>query len=165
MELKEENIKALVTVILLGLSMLTVLLLESRATGSVGAHFVFICAGMLLLMLIVFGIWLEEEWAYTLSILFFTGGLAHMTWLYSSTKSLLPFSFGILVTLSGLVLCMINTQPTSHRIETYDVTPIERLQKEIEREIKSTKTSKKRSTTKKKRKKRKTKRKTKRKRK
>ncbi len=141
MELKEETIKALVTVILIGLSLFTALLFITKATGSMTWNFILFTLGFLLAMLIIFGLWLEEEWAYTLSILFFAGGMAYLIWLFVITRSLLPFTFGILVSVSGMVVSIAETKASESEVETYNVKPIERLEKEIDEEIQKTETT------------------------
>ena len=69
----ETEHKAIITGILLALSLMTALLLESRITSGVKYQLVFIFLGILVSAAIVFGLMMRRAWAYPLGIIVFTG--------------------------------------------------------------------------------------------
>ena len=124
--------KAIITGILLALSLMTALLLESRITSGVKYQLVFIFLGILVSAAIVFGLIMQRAWAYPLGIVVFVLSLANILWLFVASRSLLGFAFGILVNVIGLVICLLNLE-TGHvepyhddytspvNLETYDI--------------------------------------------
>lgn len=124
--------KAIITCILLGLSLLTALLLESRMGSGVKVELVLILVGILLSVAVLFGLMTERAWAYPLGILMFVLSLANILWLFAVTRSLLGFAFGLLVNIVGLVLCLVSLEPrrvmpyhddytSPLSLETYDI--------------------------------------------
>ena len=134
MHIKEDTIKATVTVILLGLALLTALILETRMVSWVPLQIILLVFAAGLASLILFGLWLEEEWAYTFATLFFAGALADLLFVFAVTRELLPFSFGVLVAVCGIVISLISTseKPIVH---TYDLKPVEEVRREIDENI------------------------------
>ena len=114
--MKIENSKIFVLVILLGLSLFTALLLEAKMTSGFVPELVLILIGIILTAGIVFGLWIEEPWAYPLAIVLFAASLINLLWLFSNTNTFLTFAFGLLVNVAGLVICMASME----RIEMLD---------------------------------------------
>ena len=116
-----ENMKIFVSVILLGLSLLTALLLESQMGAQYITELVLILIGIIITAGILFGLWIEEPWAYTLATIVFAAGLINLIWIYSATKNTLMFSFGILVNVAGLVMCLASVRQSVSdlALETY----------------------------------------------
>lgn len=109
--------KAVITCILLGLSLMTALLLESQIGSGVKYQLIFILVGILLSAGVLVGFMSQSSWAYPLAILMFVLSLANVLWLFAATRSLLGFAFGILVNVIGLVLCLVSIEPA--RVEPY----------------------------------------------
>ncbi|MBW2969791.1 hypothetical protein KY309_01665 [Candidatus Woesearchaeota archaeon] len=117
-----EDIKFIVTIILLGLSLLTALVLESYLKTGYAVQLVLILIGIILTAGIIFGLWIELEWAYPFTMLFFALALADMVWMFAETKAFLPFAFGLLVNVAGLVLCIASIETTAlQELETYEI--------------------------------------------
>ncbi|RMD57909.1 hypothetical protein D6825_02530 [Candidatus Woesearchaeota archaeon] len=151
MQIKEDTIKATVTIILLGLSLLTALLIETQMTTWASIQIIVLLLAIGFAPLILFGLWLEEDWAYLFSTIFFTGALADLVFTFAITRELLPFSFGVLVSVCGTVISLISVQPeeSERKSKTYYLKPIEDVSREIDEKITSTKKIKKRATKKK----------------
>lgn len=101
-----EDIKFMVTVLLLGLSLLTMLILESYLKTGYALQLVLILIGIILTAGIIFALWIEIEWANPITMIFFALALIDIIWLFTATKAFLPFSFGLLVNVAGLVICL-----------------------------------------------------------
>jgi len=116
------DMKVTVSVILLGLSLFTGLVLETRMGTGHAIQLVIILIGIILTAGIIFGLWIDAPWAYPLSTLVFALSLANLVWQFSSTKAFLPFAFGLLVNVAGLVMCIASAGAMSmHELETYEI--------------------------------------------
>ncbi len=119
-----KDVKLIITSILLGLSFFVALKLESQmATGYMG-ELVLIILGLIFMSGIIFGLWIEAEWAYSFGIIFFAAALANLLWLFFTTKIFLTFAFGLLVNVAGLVISLVSIEsetPWEEALETYDV--------------------------------------------
>ncbi len=115
--------KSLATIILLGISLLTALLLESSMTGGYAAQLAMIIVGIILTTGVIFGLWIEAEWSYPLGLIIFAAALANLLWLFKLTNNQLTFVFGILVNVAGLVMCLVSLKeiPEWAQLETYEV--------------------------------------------
>ena len=120
-----KGMKVFVTVILLALSLFTALLLESRMGAGAAGELVVILIGTIITAGILFGVWIEEPWAYPLALLFFAASLANLLWIFSSTQIFLTFAFGILVNVAGLVMCLVSFEKAipAPELETYSAGP------------------------------------------
>ncbi len=116
------DMKITVSVILLGLSLFTGLVLETRMGTGYTIQLVIILIGIILTAGIIFGLWMDAEWAYPLSTLVFALSLANLVWQFSATKAFLPFAFGLLVNVAGLVMCIasVGNAMSMHELETYE---------------------------------------------
>lgn len=120
--MKLEDIKFITTIILLGLSLLTALILESYMKTGYAIQLVLILIGIILTAGIIFALWIEIEWANAMTMLFFTLSLANLVWLYTATKTFLPFAFGLLVNVAGLVMCLAEIgNGAFQELETYEI--------------------------------------------
>lgn len=120
--MQENDIKSFVITILLGLSLLTALMLESRMTHYFALELVLILIGIILMTGIIFGFWIEEPWAYPLTTILFAAALVNLAWLFFLTKAFLTFAFGLIVNVAGLVLCLVNMERAVElqELETYE---------------------------------------------
>lgn len=121
--MKASEMKIFVMVILLGLSLLTALTLESHMKAGYSAELVLIVIGIILTAGILFGLWIDEPWTYPLTTLIFAASLANLVWLFTETQVFLTFAFGLLVNVAGLVMCLISMEKNMpwHELETYEV--------------------------------------------
>ncbi|MBI4146905.1 hypothetical protein HY489_06235 [Candidatus Woesearchaeota archaeon] len=126
----EHQSKPLIVTILLGLSMITALLLETRMKTGAAIELVIIILGILAGALILLGLWIEEPWAYQLSSILFALSLANLIWIHLNTHYLLGVAFGILVNVSGIVMSITDFKK-SYSVETYD-DDLRDLKKELE---------------------------------
>jgi len=145
------GLKNLVTILLLGLSLFVALMLETRMTDGVVIEMIIILAGVVLMGAIILGMWVEAEWAYPLASIFFAASLANLAWLFYNTGAFLPFAFGLIVNIAGLVMCLVTTQESDDLVplETYDLDEIKHELNQL-REEREARTNKKATTTKKK---------------
>ncbi len=118
-----EGMKVFITIILVALSLFTALILESRMTNGAILQLFVILAGAIFTAAILFGLWIEEPWAYPLAMVFFAASMANLVWLFSSTKVFLTFAFGLLVNVAGLVMALtsIEVGVPSQELETYTI--------------------------------------------
>ncbi len=120
--MKLEDVKFITTIILLGLSLLTALILESYMQTGYAIQLVLILIGIIFTTGIIFALWIEIEWANTIAMLFFSLSLANLVWLFTATKAFLPFAFGLLVNVAGLVMCLAEIgNGAFHELETYEI--------------------------------------------
>lgn len=122
-----QGTKNIVTILLIGLSLFTALILETKMSTHYTAELVIILIGLIFLAGVIFGLWIDAEWAYPLASVMFAVGLANLIWLFSATGAFLPFAFGLIVNVAGLVMCIVGTtsEPSSvQRLETYDIDEI-----------------------------------------
>ena len=120
--MKTNDIKLIVTVLLLGLSLFTALLLESRMQAGYSIQLVVILIGIILMACALFGLWIETEWAYPFTLVLFALLLANLVWAFASTKAFLPFTFGLLINVAGLVMCLASIGDyTYQQLETYEI--------------------------------------------
>ncbi len=119
--MEANNANVFVTVILLGLSLFTALLLEAHMGTLAVVELVLMLIGLIATAAIIFGFWIEEAWPYPLSVIFFAASLANTIWLFTSTQIFLVFAFGILVNVAGLVMCIVNMGQAVNpkELETY----------------------------------------------
>ncbi len=118
----EKEHKSVITGVLLGLSLLTALLLESRINSGISAQLTLIFLGILVSGAVLFGLMMYRNWAYPLGALVFLLSLANLMWLFSMTKSVLGLAFGILVNIVGLVLCLaVISGEQKPSLETYEL--------------------------------------------
>ena len=119
--MKANEMKIFVTVILLGLSLLTALMLESKMQSGFTAELVLIIIGIILTAGILFGLWIDEPWTSPLAMLLFAASLTNLLWLFVQTKVFLTFTFGVLVNVAGLVICLVSMERSMHELETYEI--------------------------------------------
>lgn len=115
--------KVVTTAILIALSLLTALILETNLHKYVAVEIILIGAGIFISLIILFGLWIETDWAYPLAIIFFSVAAANLLWMFLSTKTFLTFAFGVLVNVSGLVICIASIKqstPLGQALETYE---------------------------------------------
>ena len=128
----ENDNKSIVTAVLLGLSLLTALGLESRMSEGIAAELTVIFLGSLFSGAILFGLLTRKQWAYPLSALLFVLFLANLLWLFISTRELLGFAFGILVNIAGIIVCLMSMEYgrsfglETYNIESYGLEPLKR---------------------------------------
>lgn len=156
--------RSISTILLLGLSLFTALILETKMSAGFTAELIIILLSIIFMAGVIFGLWIDAEWAYPLASILFAAGLANLAWLFYHTHSFLAFAFGLLVNVAGLVLCIINNDepPRSYAatLETYDIADIKqeledlrasRKQSPAKRKTKKTKKRRKKKTKKKRR--------------
>ena len=115
--------KIITIAILIALSLLTALILETKIHSYVAIEIILLGVGILASLIILFGLWIETDWAYPLAIIFFAISSANILWLFMSTKTFLTFTFGVLVNVSGMVICLASLKestPWAPQLETYD---------------------------------------------
>ncbi len=119
--LMNDQTKTLLTVTLLGASLLLALAFQIRLTGPAGAHFAILAIGAFLYGLILLGFWIEEKWAEQLSLVFFALGLVDLIWMYVRTHDALIGSIALLINVAGITIVTYNGGRSLYSIETYDI--------------------------------------------
>lgn len=115
--------KVITTAILIALSLLTALILETKIHSYVAIEIILLGIGIFVALIILFGLWIETDWAFPLASVFFALSAANILWMFFSTKIFLTFAFGVLVNVAGLVICMAslkNGAQLAQPLETYD---------------------------------------------
>lgn len=117
-----DDMKSFVITILLGLSLFTALMLESRMDSNFAIELVLVLIGAILMAGVIFGFWIEEPWVYPLTTVLFAAALVNLVWLFFSTKAFLTFAFGLLVNVAGLVMCLVGIERAVElqELETYE---------------------------------------------
>lgn len=120
--MKVSDMSVFVAIILIGLSLFSALLLESRMQGNYIWELLVVVIAIVLTFGILFGLWIDESWAYPLGTILFAVLLANIVWLYTSTDAFLVSAFGVLVNVGGLVICLASMQRQSFaELETYEI--------------------------------------------
>jgi hypothetical protein len=115
--------KVITTAILIALSLLTALILETKIKSYVAIEIILIGIGVFAALIILFGLWIETDWAFPLASIFFALSAANILWMFLTTKTFLTFAFGVLVNVAGLVICMASLKqatPWNQPLETYE---------------------------------------------
>lgn len=120
--MNQNDMKYFAIIILLGLNLLTTLFLQSFLPTGYVLPLVLILIGTILMAGTIFGLWIEEQWAYSLATIIFAASLIHIAWLFYNAQAFLTFAFGLLVNIAGLVLCLVNSSPDEwQELETYEI--------------------------------------------
>lgn len=128
-----EHHKTLLTVILLGTSLLCSLLFQIKLTGPAGTHFILLSIASVLFAAVLAGLWLEETWAQPLATVLFALGLADLAWMYTRTHDVLFSVIALLVNAAGMATVTMGGMRGFHSLETYDLEEdIRDLKKELE---------------------------------
>jgi len=130
--MKVSDMSVFVTIILVGLSLFTALLLESRMDSHYLLQLLLIVLAIIFTFGLLFGLWIDEPWAYPLSTILFAALLADVIWLYSSTGAFLVSAFALLVNVAGLVICLASVQrpkTLAAELETYNISAGRRKKK------------------------------------
>ncbi len=121
--MKASDMSVFMTIILLGLNLFAALLLETRMPKYYGWEMLFICILGLFTFAVLFGLWIDEPWAYPMSSILFAASLANVIWLFYLTSTFLTSAFALLVNIAGLVICLAsiqNADSSAASLETYD---------------------------------------------
>lgn len=120
--MEKEN-KSLIISVLLGVSLLTALWLESRISASISAQLTLIFLGIIVSGAVLFGLMMHRQWAYPLGALLFVLSIANVLWLFALTRSVLGLAFSILINVIGLVFCIVcvEREYSGASLETYEL--------------------------------------------
>jgi len=120
--MKSSDMGAFFAIILLGLSLFSALLLESRMQTHYILELVLIVIGIILTFGILFGLWIDEPWAFPLSTILFSASVVNIVWMFKLTNSFIVSAFALLVNIAGVVICIASMErPTPwSELETYD---------------------------------------------
>ena len=133
----EHNLSTLVIIILASVSLIATLFFETRLTSWAALEMAIFLFSMMVTTALFFGLWLDEPWTQSLAIIFFSGSIANMLWMFGITPAKLTFLFGILVNVSGIAIALSKVEkPASYDIQTYEV-------EEAKRDLAKNKTRKK----------------------
>lgn len=118
----EHNISTLVIILLAGVSLIATLFFETRLTSWAYLEMVLLLFAMMVATALFFGLWLDEPWTQPLAIIFFSGLIANLLWMFSITPAKLTFLFGVLVNVAGIAIAVsLIEKPASYDIQTYEV--------------------------------------------
>ena len=117
--------KVITTTLLIALSLVVSLSLETRMTTGYVFELAVILIGIIVSLGILFGLWIDAEWAYPLAILLFAAATANIVWQFALTKTFMVFAFGLLVNIGGMVLCFVSLDDYQwdDPVEVYDIQP------------------------------------------
>ncbi len=122
--MKASDMGAFMAIILLGLNLFAALLLETKMPKYYGWEILFICIIGLVTFAVLFGLWIDEPWAYPLSSILFALSIANVVWLFHITDTFTTSAFALLINIAGLVICLANIRqqaPVTGSLETYEV--------------------------------------------
>jgi len=121
--MKASDMGAFMAIILLGLNLFAALLLETKMPKYYGWEILFICIIGLVTFAVLFGLWIDEPWAYPLSSILFALSIANVVWLFHITDTFTTSAFALLINIAGLVICLANIHGAvpSASLETYEV--------------------------------------------
>ena len=118
----EHKFSTLVIILLSSVNLIATLFFETRLASWAFLELVLILFAMMLATALFFGLWLDEPWTQPLAIIFFSGSIANMLWMFCLTPAKLTFLFGILVNIAGIAIalsCIERSVP--YNIQTYKV--------------------------------------------
>ena len=121
MNIKQNNMHIFATILLISLSLVSALILETQLTNWAALEIIIILFASLFVTTLLFGLWLDEPWAKPLGMVYFSLMIANLLWMFAFVKTFIPFVFGILVNVSGIVLAIasIERMEAPVDIETY----------------------------------------------
>ena len=121
--MKASDMSAFMAIILLGLNLFAALMLETKMPKYYGWEILSICIIGLVTFAVLFGLWIDEPWAYPLSSILFALSIANVVWLFHVTDTFTTSAFALLINIAGLVICLasIHGIAPSASLETYDV--------------------------------------------
>ena len=125
-----EDIKYFAIVILLGLSVLSTIILQSYMKTGYAIPLVIIFITIILMTGTIFGLWIEEPWGYSIATILFTGTIIHTGWIFYKTNMFLPFTFALLVNVAGIVISITQKLNEYPKIETYEIPKYETYETE-----------------------------------
>jgi len=119
----DTKLQPITTVVLLGLSILSLLAIETSMTTYFNLQILIIAAFGAALAGIIYGTINETQWAQPAATLFFAMALANLIVIFSFNKAFLPLAFGALVNVSGIVLTTVGAKKAFDWsiLETYEV--------------------------------------------
>lgn len=119
----DTRVQPLVTVILLGLSALSLLAIETTMTTYFNLQLLVTVAFGIALAGILFGMFTESDWAQPIATLYFALALSNLIVIFAFNKAFLPLAFGALVNVSGIVLTTVGTKKGIDWsiLETYEI--------------------------------------------
>jgi hypothetical protein len=122
--MKASDMSVFMAILLLGLNLFAALLLESRMAHYFAWEILFICIIGLVTFAVMFGLWIDESWAYPLSSILFALSLVNVVWMFYMTSTFITSAFALLVNIAGLVICLASIHkqaPWTGELETYEV--------------------------------------------
>ena len=122
----------IVITLLLGLSLLAALLLQTNMKDFYDLQLVIIFIGIIVGGAILYNFWEEDKQAYTISTIFFAVAILDLIWLFAATRSITTSIFSLIVNIGGIALCFVRLQSMNKKqdydfdfspsyLETYDV--------------------------------------------
>jgi hypothetical protein len=119
----DTKLQPITTVVLLGLSILSLLAIETSMTTYFNLQILIIVAFGAALAGIIYGTINETPWAQPAATLFFALALANLVVIFAFNKAFLPLAFGALVNVSGIVLTTVIAKKGIDWsiLETYEV--------------------------------------------
>lgn len=119
----DAKLQPVTTVILLGLSVISLLAIETSMTTYFNLQLLAIVAFGAALAGIIYGTINETQWAQPAASLFFALALANLVVIFAFNKAFLPLAFGALVNVSGIVLTTVGAKKGIDWsiLETYEV--------------------------------------------
>lgn len=119
----DAKLQPITTVILLGLSIISLLAIETAMTTYFNLQLLVIVAFGAAVAGIIYGTINETQWAQPAATLFFALSLANLIVIFAFNKAFLPLAFGALVNVSGIVLTTVTAKKGIDWsiLETYEV--------------------------------------------
>jgi len=118
--MKLENIKYIIIVLLMGLSLFTTIHQQTTMQNGYIISFLGTLATIMLMIATIFLLWIEEPIGYTVSTALFTLAILNTAWLFYKINTFTVFAFGLLINTAGLVLSITRTEE-NQELETYEL--------------------------------------------
>lgn len=119
----DTKLQPITTVVLLGLSVISLLAIETSMTTYFNVQLLIIIAFGAALAGIIYGTLNKKQWAQPAATLFFALALANLVVIFAFNKAFLPLAFGALVNVSGIVLTAVSAKKGIDWsiLETYEI--------------------------------------------
>ncbi|PIN74585.1 hypothetical protein COV18_06860 [Candidatus Woesearchaeota archaeon CG10_big_fil_rev_8_21_14_0_10_37_12] len=100
----------IITTLLLGLSLLAALLLQTAMQTFYDLQLVIIFIGIIVGAVVLYNFWKEDRYGYIISIIFFAVAILDSIWMIAATGAIFTFIFSLIVNIGGLALCFVRLQ-------------------------------------------------------
>ena len=126
------TIRLITISILLLLNFLAAIYLETKMHNNFGLEIFLIILGVIVSLVVIFGMSFGTRWAWPLATILFSASLANAVFLYLSVKGFLVFSGMLFVCLLGLLISVVSIREDDDFMSETSDLPVETYEEEPE---------------------------------